>query len=177
MPPVTAVEPEKHHERILPAPQARIGMIIPSVNTYSEPQFNHFAPDGLVYVCERGSDRIQAFTKQGKFVNSFFVHPTTPSRGTECGGPGGTTYGMSGTTYNLTFSHDPNGQYVMIADGTNDKIWIHDRFTGELAGSIGGNGRTSKSISRFARRSFSGLNLNPGKQSRSDEEQRHREYG
>ena len=28
-------------------PRARIGLIIPSVNTYSEPQFNHFAPDGL----------------------------------------------------------------------------------------------------------------------------------
>jgi hypothetical protein len=101
----------------------------------------HFAPDGTVYVCERGSDRIQAFTKQGKFVTSFFVHPSTPSRGMECGGPGSTTYGMCGTTYNLTFSHDANGQYVLVADGTNDKIWIHDRMTGELVGSIGSNGR------------------------------------
>jgi len=28
-------------------PKARIGLIIPSVNTYSEPQFNRFAPAGL----------------------------------------------------------------------------------------------------------------------------------
>jgi maleate isomerase len=28
-------------------PQARVGLIIPSVNTFSEPQFNHFAPEGL----------------------------------------------------------------------------------------------------------------------------------
>src|SRR5581483_11307759 len=28
-------------------PKARAGLIIPSVNTYSEPQFNHFAPEGL----------------------------------------------------------------------------------------------------------------------------------
>src|SRR5215813_3695688 len=28
-------------------PKARVGLIIPSVNTYSEPQFNHFAPDGM----------------------------------------------------------------------------------------------------------------------------------
>src|SRR6187397_1757417 len=27
--------------------KARVGLIIPSVNTYSEPQFNHFAPEGL----------------------------------------------------------------------------------------------------------------------------------
>ena len=101
----------------------------------------HVAPDGLVYVCERGSDRMQAFTKKGEFVTSFFVHPSTPSRGPECGGPGSTTFGMCGTLYNATFSHDPNGKYVLIADGTNDKIWIHDRKTGELKGSIGDNGR------------------------------------
>jgi maleate isomerase len=29
------------------APRARIGLIIPSVNTLSEPQFNRFAPEGL----------------------------------------------------------------------------------------------------------------------------------
>src|SRR5215204_7093560 len=28
-------------------PKRRIGLIIPSVNTFSEPQFNRFAPDGL----------------------------------------------------------------------------------------------------------------------------------
>jgi maleate cis-trans isomerase len=31
----------------LPQPRAKVGLIIPSVNTYSEPQFNHFAPEGL----------------------------------------------------------------------------------------------------------------------------------
>src|SRR5258708_25706622 len=46
MPTVTAVEPEQH-ARFLPAPRARIGMIIPSVNSMTEPQFNHFAPPGL----------------------------------------------------------------------------------------------------------------------------------
>ena len=31
----------------LAQPRARLGLIIPSVNTYSEPQFNRFAPEGL----------------------------------------------------------------------------------------------------------------------------------
>ncbi len=101
----------------------------------------HFAVDGLVYVCERGSDRVQVFTKQGKFVSSFFVHPSTPSRGPECGGPGSQLFGMCGTIYNLTFSHDAAEKYVFLADGTNDKIWIHDRKSGAAAGSIGDNGR------------------------------------
>ena len=33
--------------RTLPDPRARIGLIVPSVNRMSEPQFNHFAPAGL----------------------------------------------------------------------------------------------------------------------------------
>jgi hypothetical protein len=101
----------------------------------------HFSVDNLVYICERGSDRVQVFTKQGKFVTSFFVHPSTPSRGPECGGPGSTMFGMCGTIYNLTFSHDADQKYVLIADGTNDKIWIHDRKEGNVVGSIGDNGR------------------------------------
>ena len=48
---------------------------------------------------------------------------------------------MCGSIYNLTFSHDADGKYVLIADGTNDKIWIQDRKNGALAGSIGDNGR------------------------------------
>ena len=101
----------------------------------------HIANDGLVYICERGDDRVQVFTKEGKFVSSFFVHPSTPARGPECGGPGSTTFGMCGTIYNLTFSHDAQQKYLLLADGTNDKIWIHDRKDGTLAGSIGDNGR------------------------------------
>jgi maleate cis-trans isomerase len=31
----------------LAQPRARVGLIVPSVNTYSEPQFNHYAPEGL----------------------------------------------------------------------------------------------------------------------------------
>jgi hypothetical protein len=100
----------------------------------------HFSVDKLVYICERGSNRVQVFTKEGKFLSSFFVHPSTPSRG-DCGGPGSTTAGMCGTIYNLTFSHDADESYVLLADGTNDKIWIHNRKDGKLAGSIGDNGR------------------------------------
>lgn len=28
-------------------PRVRLGLIIPAINTYSEPQFNHFAPEGM----------------------------------------------------------------------------------------------------------------------------------
>ena len=46
MPTITALEP-RQNDGLLPTPRARIGMIIPSVNSMTEPQFNHFAPPGL----------------------------------------------------------------------------------------------------------------------------------
>jgi hypothetical protein len=100
----------------------------------------HIAVDGLVYVCERGSDRIQVFTKQGKFVTSFFVHPSTPARGKTCGGIWHATLPMCGTVFNMTFSHDPKQKYLLVADGTNDMVWILNRSDGKQVGSFGGNG-------------------------------------
>jgi maleate isomerase len=44
-------------DRVVPelsAPRARIGLIIPSVNRMTEPQFNHYAPDGLGVLVARG---------------------------------------------------------------------------------------------------------------------------
>ncbi len=40
------VETQAQHQT-LPEPRARVGLIVPSVNRMSEPQFNHFAPAGL----------------------------------------------------------------------------------------------------------------------------------
>ncbi|HUI96022.1 MAG TPA: hypothetical protein VLX44_09740 [Xanthobacteraceae bacterium] len=40
-------ENARHDHRALPDPRARVGLIVPSVNRMSEPQFNHFAPAGL----------------------------------------------------------------------------------------------------------------------------------
>jgi hypothetical protein len=101
----------------------------------------HFSRDGLVYVCERGSDRVQVFTKQGKFVRQWFVHPTTQSRGPNCGGIWSTTAPPCGTVYHLALSSDPQQRYVFVADGTNNMVWIYNRSDGTLAGSFGGNGR------------------------------------
>jgi sugar lactone lactonase YvrE len=101
----------------------------------------HISHDGLVYVCERGSDRVQVFTKQGKFVTQFFVHPSTPARGPECGGPGSLKFGPCGTILNLAFSPAPEQRYVFIADAANDKVWIVNRKEGTTVGSFGDNGR------------------------------------
>ena len=101
----------------------------------------HFSRDGLVYVCERGSDRVQVFTKQGKFVRQWFVHPSTQARGVKCGGPWSTDAPPCGTVYHLALSADPQQRHVFVADGTNNMVWIYNRNDGTLAGSFGGNGR------------------------------------
>ncbi len=99
--------------------------------------------DGLIYVCERGMNRVQVFTKQGQYVSEIHVAPNTPSRGPICGGPGHATLPMCGTTYSLAFSHDTEQKYVLIADGTNHRVWIHDRKTGQYVGQFGSPGRNA----------------------------------
>ena len=113
----------------------------PDIKEFNVLHCIHLSNDGLVYVCDRGNDRVQVFTKQGKFVTQFWIHPSTPARGAECGGPGSDKYGPCGTVFNLAFSPAPQQNFVFVADGANDKVWIVNRRTGATVGSIGDNGR------------------------------------
>jgi maleate cis-trans isomerase len=49
-----AITEQDHLNEALPEPRARIGLIIPSVNRMTEPQFNHYAPEGLGIHVARG---------------------------------------------------------------------------------------------------------------------------
>ena len=69
------------------------------------------------------------------------MHPSTEARGPNCGGPWSTTAPPCGTVYHLAVSSDPQQRYVLVADGTNNMVWIYNRNDGTLAGSFGGNGR------------------------------------
>jgi hypothetical protein len=82
----------------------------------------HQSKDGLVYVCDRRNDRIQVFTKAGKFVKEFLVHRET--RG-------------NGSTWTLSFSHDPGQKYLLIGDGINQRIWVLRRQDGAEVSSFG----------------------------------------
>jgi DNA-binding beta-propeller fold protein YncE len=82
--------------------------------------------DGLVYICDRGGDRIQVFTKQGTFVKEFFVANRTLERG---------------SAGSVSFSADPQQKYIFVADIMNNVIWILNRSDGAVAGKIGHMGR------------------------------------
>lgn len=103
--------------------------------------FAEISKDKLVYVGERGQDRIEVFTTQGKFVKEFYVSPSTPSRGDDCGGLVNTKMPPCGTTYKMVFSKDPEQKYLYVADGTNNHVWIIDRQSGKTLGSFGSNGK------------------------------------
>jgi hypothetical protein len=105
--------------------------------------FVEISRDRLVYIGERGQNRIQVFTPEGKFVKAFYVSPNTPGQrvGEGCGGLANTKLPPCGTTYKLAISKDRAQRHLYVADGTNNKVWILDRQSGATVGSFGSNGR------------------------------------
>jgi len=82
--------------------------------------------DGNVYVCDRPNDRLQVFTKAGKFVKETQVLKNT--RG-------------DGSTWDIAFSKDPQQKYLYLADGANEKIHVFDRQSLTELTSFGDGGR------------------------------------
>jgi hypothetical protein len=110
-------------------------------NLVPDLHFVEITKDRKVYVGERGQDRIEVFTTDGKFLQEFYVSPNTPSQKAEdCGGLYSKDFPPCGTTYKLAISRDPQQKYLYVADGTNDVVWILDRATGKTIGHFGRNG-------------------------------------
>ena len=82
--------------------------------------------DGFVYVCDRVNDRIQVFTKDGKFVKETQVAKTTKG---------------DGSVWDIAFSKDPAQKFFYLADGANEKIHVFDRLSLTLLTSFGDGGR------------------------------------
>jgi DNA-binding beta-propeller fold protein YncE len=82
--------------------------------------------DGLVYVCDRPNDRIQVFKADGTFVNEVMIAPKT--RG-------------DGSVWDIAFSKDPRQQYIYLADGKNEKVYIIERGPMKVLTSFGDGGR------------------------------------
>jgi DNA-binding beta-propeller fold protein YncE len=84
------------------------------------------ARDGLVYVCDRTNDRIQAFREDGTFVKEFFVEKNTLA---------------NGSVWDLDLFPDEKETWLLNADGANNEVRTLDRDTGEILGAFGRNGR------------------------------------
>jgi hypothetical protein len=88
----------------------------------------HIAHDGLVYVCDRVNNRIQVFSRQGKFVKEFSVRPETLA---------------AGSAWDLAFSRDKAQSFLFVADGEDNVIWTLQRGDGKILGTTGHNGRNA----------------------------------
>jgi DNA-binding beta-propeller fold protein YncE len=82
--------------------------------------------DGHVYVCDSNNDRIQVFTKEGKFVKEVRVAPQTLG---------------AGSVWDIAFSRDPAQRYLYVADGMNEVVHVLDRGSLTELTSFGDGGR------------------------------------
>ena len=82
--------------------------------------------DNLVYVCDRPNNRLQVFTREGKFVKEAFFFKKTLG---------------DGAVWDVAFSRDPQQKYLFMADGKNERVRVLLRDTLELLTSFGDGGR------------------------------------
>jgi DNA-binding beta-propeller fold protein YncE len=82
--------------------------------------------DGFVYVCDRPNDRIQVFTREGKFVKEVFIAKKTLG---------------DGSVWDIAFSKDPQQKYLYLADGKNERIYVMERESLKILTSFGDGGR------------------------------------
>lgn len=99
--------------------------------TASPPQFNtvhavRLSRDGLVYVADRINNRIQVFRRSGEFLREGYVARATRAMG---------------SVWDIAFSPDSAQTYVLVPDGTNQKVWILRRSDLSVVGSFGRGGR------------------------------------
>jgi len=81
--------------------------------------------DGMVYVADRPSNRIQVFTKEGEFLKEFFLATATLHRG---------------STGGVAFSADPAQRHLIVPDFQNNTVWILNRQDGTVVGKVGSAG-------------------------------------
>ena len=76
--------------------------------------------DGIVYAADRRADRIQTFTKQGKFLKEYLIAPETLDRG---------------STSEMAFS--PDQRFLYVGDIMNNVVWELNRADMKVLGSFG----------------------------------------
>jgi DNA-binding beta-propeller fold protein YncE len=96
------------------------------------------AKDGMVYVCDRTSNRIQVFQKDGKFVKEGIVSKST--MGATVVGQFGVVSSW-GSAWDIALSNDPQQRFIFVADGHDKKVIVLQRDTMAEVGGFGTGGR------------------------------------
>ena len=88
--------------------------------------------DGMVYAADRAAERVQAFTREGKFVKEFVVAASGTRRDERTG--------SRGAAGGVTFSADKEQRYLYVSDMKNNTIWFLNRADGTVLGRVGSMG-------------------------------------
>ncbi len=98
----------------------------PPVKPFRDVTCVKISGDGMVYVCDRASNRIQVFRKDGTFVKEMVVARDTRAEG---------------SVWDLAFSNDAQQRFLYVADGLNKTIWVLQRDTLTPVSRFGDGGR------------------------------------
>jgi sugar lactone lactonase YvrE len=104
------------------------------------PHCAKFDRDGLLYVCDRGNDRIEAFDKTGALKRVIPIKPGTAFSPAPDGTPGRKAIGSA---LDVAFSPDPAQTYMYVADPGNEVVWILERKSGQILGGFGDAGHNA----------------------------------
>jgi len=104
--------------------------------------------EGLLYVCDRGNDRIQVFDKMGRLVEIIPIKPGTGNVPAPDGTPG---RGAVGSSLDVDFSADRDQRYILNVDTGNEVLWFLDRHVGrgEVPSILGGFGSQGHNAGNF----------------------------
>ncbi len=94
--------------------------------------------DNMVYVCDRSSNRIQVFGKDGKFVKEAIIAKDTRARSSPVSSASCRRTGRCGTSPSRTTRSSAT---CSSRTATNKKVTVLDRATLTEVGSIGDGGR------------------------------------
>jgi DNA-binding beta-propeller fold protein YncE len=111
----------------------------PAARQFRDVTCVEIARDGLVYVCDRTSDRIQVFQKDGKFVKEGIVSKNTSGVTVATAQIG--VVSSWGSVWDIAFSNDAQQRYLFVADGHDKKVIVLQRDTLAEVGSFGTGGR------------------------------------
>lgn len=84
--------------------------------------------DGLLYVCDRGNQRIQVFERDGSFVKDALINARLDGQ-------------VGGTPWDVAISTDPQQRLIFLADGANHKVHTLVRDSLAVVATFGHRGR------------------------------------
>jgi hypothetical protein len=107
-----------------------------------------FSKEGLLYVCDRGNDRIQVFDKMGNLRE---VIPLKPGTGRVPHPDGTPPRNTPGSALDVAFSTDRDQRYLLDVDTGNEVLWLLDRQVGrgEVPKILGGFGSAGHNAGNF----------------------------